>query len=106
MTIRPVDMQTLIPKIPELQKARNAETEIEKNNLHINIQKEQLQQEKMTKQVIETEKNHGAKITREKENKKKKDKQEKNHKNNSSEDKDNQVEKSKGKALTRIDIRI
>lgn len=106
MTIRPVDLQTMIPKLPEVQKARSAESELEKNNLNINIHKEQQLQEKNTKQVIETKKSSGGRIEREKQQKDKQGKQEKKHKDDHTEDKDEQVKESKGKALTKIDIRI
>lgn len=39
MTMRPVDLQTTIPKLPEIQKVKSSEIELEKNNLNINIQK-------------------------------------------------------------------
>ena len=106
MTIRPVDLQTMIPKLPEVQKARNVESELEKNNLNINIHKDQLQQEKNTKQVIETKKSSGARIDREGQKKENQGKQEKEHKDGHAEDKNEQVKESKGKSLTKIDIRI
>lgn len=106
MTIRPVDLQTMIPKIPEVQKERNIESELGKNNLNINIHKEQLKQEKITKQVVETEKNHGARIDREKQQKEKHSKQGKRNKDNQAEEEEAPARNTKGKTLTQIDIRI
>ena len=106
MTIRPVDLQTMIPKLPEVQKARNAESEMEKNNLNINIHKEQQQQEKNTKQVIETKKTKGSRIDREGQQKGRQGKQEKGHRDDVAEDKDGHDKKTKGEFLTKIDIRI
>ena len=62
MSLRPVDLQTIIPKLPEVQKAKNAENELEKNNLSINMHKEQQQQDKNTQQIIETKKAQEARI--------------------------------------------
>ena len=106
MTIRPVDLQTMIPKLPELQKARNVESEQEKVNLNINMHKEQQQQEKNTKQVIETKKTQGTKVDREGHQKGKQSRQEKERNDEQTEEKDVQFKESKGKALTKIDIRI
>lgn len=106
MAIRPVDLQTMIPKLPEVQKARNVESELEKNNLNINIHKDQLQLEKNTKQVIGTKKSSGARIDREGQKKEGQGKQEKEHKEGRAEGKDEQAKKFKGKSLTKIDIRI
>ena len=106
MTIRPVDLQTMIPKLPELQKARNVENEIEKNNLNINIHKEQQQQEKNAKHVTETKRAGGSKIDREGKHNGGKSKQEKEHKEDLSEDKGGHGKETKGEFLTKIDIRI
>ena len=106
MTIRPVDLQTMIPKLPEVQKARNLESELEKNNLNINMHKEQQQQEKNSKQVIETKKTHGAKVDRERQQKGRQSGHEKGSKDGQTEEKDAQLKESKGKILTKIDIRI
>ncbi|MHB1392461.1 MAG: hypothetical protein ACYCYE_05145 [Clostridia bacterium] len=106
MTIRPVDLQTMIPKLPEVQKARNLESELEKNNLNISIHKEQQNQEKNKKQVVETKKAHGAKVDREGQQKGKHNSQEREHKGGQAEEKDQHINESKGKHLTKIDIRI
>lgn len=106
MTIRPVDMQTMIPKLPEVQKARNAENEIEKNNLNINIHKEQQHQEKNTKQVIAAKKSQGLSISREGQQKGRQGKQEKKHRDGLAEEKDSHSKENKGEFLTKIDIRI
>ncbi|HYF83025.1 MAG TPA: hypothetical protein VEB00_08365 [Clostridia bacterium] len=106
MTIRPVDLQTMIPKLPELQKARNIESEQEKSNLNINIHKEQQQQEKNTKQVIETKKAQGKKVDREGQQKEKQSGHEKERRDGQPGEKDVQLKESKGRSLTKIDIRI
>lgn len=106
MTIRPIDLQTMIPKLPEVQKARSVESELEKNNLNINIHKEQQQNEKNTKQVIETKKAHGAKVDREGSKKEKQGKQESGHKDGHADENEQQSKDFKGRSLTKIDIRI
>jgi hypothetical protein len=106
MTIRPVDLQTMIPKLPELQKARSLESELEKNNLNINIHKDQQQNEKNTKQVIQTKKPSGGKVERDKQDKQKQGRQESGKKDQGSEKKEEQEKQEKGRILTRIDIRI
>lgn len=106
MTIRPVDLQTMIPKLPEVQKARNAENELEKNNLNINIHKEQQQHEKNTKQVVEKDKVHGVKVDREGHQQGQQSGQEKEHKDGQAEDKEEQAKETTVKHMTTIDIRI
>ena len=106
MTIRPVDLQTMIPKLPEVQKAKNAESELGKNNLNINIHKEQQKQEKNTKQVIETKKPHEARIDKDGQQKKRQGRQEKHNKEDQAKDSDGHDKDNKGKYLTKIDIRI
>ena len=106
MTIRPVDLQTMIPKLPEVQKARNLESELEKSNLNINMHKEQQQQEKNSKQVIETKKTSGAKVDRERQQKGRQSGNKKESKDGQTEERDAQSKESKGKFLTKIDIRI
>jgi len=106
MTMRPVDMQTIIPKLPEVQKAKIIESELEKNNLNINIHKEQQQQEKKTKQVVETKKAQEARINKDGRQNKRQGEHEKEHKEGQAEDNAGHDKDNKGKSLTRIDIRI
>jgi hypothetical protein len=106
MTIRPVDLQTMIPKIPEVQKAKNLETELQKNNLNINIHKEQQQQEKNTQKVVKTKETQESRINKDGRQKNKQGKQEKKQKESQTEDNYEKNNESKGKSLTRIDIRI
>jgi hypothetical protein len=106
MTIRPVDLQTMIPKIPEVQKAKNSESELQKNNLNINIHKEQQLQEKNTQQVVKTKEAQKSRIDKDGRQKNKQSKQEKKQKENQAEDNNVNNNEHKGKSLTRIDIRI
>ncbi|HOE56590.1 MAG TPA: hypothetical protein PLL98_01520 [Bacillota bacterium] len=106
MTIRPVDLQTIIPKLPEIQKAKNAENGLEKNNLNINIHKEQQQQEKNTRQVVEAKKPHEARINRDGQQKKRQGKQEKQSREDQTKENDGNDKEDKGKYLSKIDIRI
>jgi hypothetical protein len=106
MSMRPVDLQTMIPKLPEVQKAKSAEIELEKNNLNINIQKEQQQQEKNTKQVTETKKAWEAKINKDGKQNKGQGNREKEHKKGQPENDEEHYKNNKKDAPTRIDIRI
>ncbi len=108
MSIRPVDIQTLIPKLPEVQKAKNVESETAKNNFNINLHKEQQQHEKDTKQVTETKKSLGKRIDRERQEKEKRGKQqEKEQKKELAEEENNKGKKTKEEpGRRRIDIRI
>jgi len=106
MTIRPVDLQTMIPKLPELQKVKSAESELERNNLNINIHKEQQQHDKETRQVTMTKKAEGSKIERDKQQKENTGKQQKNRKGKDDEEKDGQQSEKKAEAHKSIDIRI
>lgn len=106
MTIRPVDLQTLIPKLPEVQKAKNAELEAEKNSLNINIHKEQQQQEKNTKQVVETKKTEGKRINRDGQKKEKQGRQEGGNKSGHSDEAEEKPKEDKAFIRHKIDIRI
>lgn len=106
MTIRPVDLQTLIPKLPELQKAKSAENELEKNNLNINMHKEQELHEKDTRQVTMTKKTEGSKVEREKQQKDRQGRQQKSRKESDAKEKDAQDRQKKAETRKSIDIRI
>jgi hypothetical protein len=106
MSIRPVDLQTLFPKIPEVQKTRNMESELEKSNLNINIHKEQQQLEKNTKQVVETKKTEGSKVTRDGSRKDKRNKQGSERKNGHDENHTEKGNEAVVKSSGKIDIRI
>ncbi|MGE5631765.1 MAG: hypothetical protein ACM3TR_11790 [Caulobacteraceae bacterium] len=105
MPIRPIDLQTLIPKIPEVQKAKSVESDNSKINININIQKEQQQNEKNTKQVVETKKAFEAKIRREDQRKGGQGKQERKENDSGDETADGK-KKEKQSKITTIDIRI
>ena len=106
MPIRPVDLQTMLPKLPEVQKAKSVESDIEKNNLNINIHKDQQKLEKNTKQVVEAKKAHEARVDKDGQQKKRQGKQEKQNREDQTKDNDGHDKDSKGKYLTKIDIRI
>lgn len=106
MTIRPVDLQTLIPKLPEVQKAKSAEAEAEKNSLSINIHKEQQQQERNTKQVVETKKTEGTRINRDDQKKEKQGRQQGRSMGDHSGEKEEKPKEEKAFVRQKIDIRI
>ncbi|MDD3704553.1 MAG: hypothetical protein PHC45_00590 [Clostridiaceae bacterium] len=106
MTMRPVDLQTTIPKLPEVQKVKNAEIELEKNNLNINIHKEQQQNEQNTKHVVETKKAQEARINKDDRHNKGQGNQKDEHKGNQPEDNEDHNKNNNRNPQTRIDIRI
>ncbi len=106
MSLRPVDLQTIIPKLPEMQKAKNAENELEKNNLSINMHKEQQQQDKNTQQIIETKKAQEARINKDGKQNRGQGDQKGEHKESQPEDNEDQEKKKNRNQMTRIDIRI
>lgn len=104
MPIRSIDLQTMIPKLPEVQKARSVEAETPQNNSNINLHKEQVQNEKNLKQVYKKDKTSGTRINRDQG----KGKQQQEQKEKDDEE-DRQKEKEKGgmpRPKTKIDIRI
>lgn len=106
MSMRPVDLQTIIPKLPEVQKIKNAENDLEKNNLNINIQKEQRQNEQNTRQIIEAKKAQEARVNKDgKQNRRQGDKKGR-QKEGQSEGNDVREENKKMNPIARIDIRI
>ncbi|HOS68773.1 MAG TPA: hypothetical protein PLG67_03510 [Bacillota bacterium] len=106
MSIRPVDLQTIIPKLPEVQKAKNAENELEKNNLSINMHKEQQQQDKNTQQIVETKKAQESRINKDGKQNRGQEEQKGEHKDRHHEDNEDSEKKKSSNPLTRIDIRI
>ena len=106
MTIRPIDLQTMLPKLPEVQKARTVESEAEKVNLNINMHKEQQQQDIKTKQVVETKKTQGTRVDREGQQKNKQSRQENKKKKEHADERENHLKEGKRTVLPKIDIRI
>ena len=106
MSLRPVDLQTIIPKLPEVQKAKNAENELEKNNLSINMHKEQQQQDKNTQQIIETKKAQEARINKDGKQNRGQGDQKGEHKDSQPEENEDHGKKKNRNPMTRIDIRI
>lgn len=96
MSMRPVDFQTIIPKLPEIHKSKSAENELVKNNLNINIQKEQQQYVQNTRQVVEANKAQEARINKDEKQKKRQRNQKDGHKEGQPEDKDRHDKKIKG----------
>jgi hypothetical protein len=96
MSIRSIDLQVMIPKTPEVQKAKSVEAENPINNNFINIQKEQQASKDKLKQVYGKDKAEGNKVDREKQNKNQ----------NRNRDQNQEREKKKNKTGFRIDIKI
>ncbi len=101
MAIRPIDMQTIIPKTPEIQKIKSAEPQNQYNNQLINMQKDQQQTQKTLKQVNETKKAEKGRVERDNKNSDKKNKN-----NNKKKDEESSENTEKKQSGTRIDIRI
>lgn len=97
MPIRSIDYQTIIPKAPEVQKIKHAETQNQQNNSAINMHKQQEQNERNLKKVNETKKAFEGKIKRD--NPKKQQK-------NSSDQNEEQENKKKKEQRQSIDIRV
>ncbi|MPN57459.1 hypothetical protein SDC9_205153 [bioreactor metagenome] len=110
MSIRTIDFQTIIPKSPEIQKIKNAENETQRNNLNIDIHKNQEQSDKKLKQVNGSQESYKTRIKDE--NDKEKGKNQSNYKReenkNSKHDLDKQDKEKNIKLHARnsIDIRI
>lgn len=106
MPIRSIDLQTLIPKMPEVQKVKSVEAETPGNNINISIHKDQEQMEKNLKQVNKKERPSDIRINNDREKKKQgqdeKDKEEKN----GDAPQDGKEKGRDAKPKTRIDIRI
>lgn len=100
MPIRPIDLQTMIPKLPEVQKAKEVENNNPKINIAINIHKEQEKNVRKTKKVNEAEKAYNKRISRE-DKEKDKDRQGKREKRE-----ENKKDKQDFNTNKRIDIRI
>lgn len=95
MSIRSIDYQTIIPKAPEVQKIKHAESQNPQNNSAINMHKQQEQNQKDLKRVNDVKKTYDGKINRD--NPQKEQKQNKD---------DDEQEKKKQKNKQSIDIRI
>lgn len=100
MPIRSIDLQTMIPKTQEVQKIKSSELEVPKNNIDINIHKDQQQNQQKLQQVKKKEKVYEAKIN--KDQQKKKNQEQNKDKNNDHEKEDEASENTRKK----IDIRI
>ena len=110
MSIRSVDFQTIIPKTPEVQRIKHAETENEKINAQINIHKDAEIHNKSLKQVNKSDKPHEARINKDdkkqksqgnKDNKNDEHSGKQNNKSNDEKNKNNNIE-----LVSKIDIRI
>ena len=104
MSIKSIDFQLLIPKAPEIHKAKQLEINNERSNAHIANLKNMENQDKLLKQVNKSDKLYNARINKD------------DQRNNSKEHERNKrnKRKSKGKAgssmdqerSSKIDIRI
>lgn len=101
MSIRSIDIQTMVPKTLDVQKVKSAEAHNPNNNQMINVHKEQQQHQQNLKQVNHTDKPYNAKIDKEKEKNNKKNKK----KSKKEKDDENDDNKEK-KIMTKIDILI
>lgn len=106
MAIKPIELQTIIPKVTELQRTKSAESEMEKSNLSVGMHQEQRKHDQEVILVIHTKKSEGSKIDR---NEQKKEKQGKQKKRQNEEKNGEDGERGKHEqheASHRIDIKI
>jgi len=106
MPIRPVDLQTMIPKLPEVQKARSAEYDNSKNSFSINMQKEQQKFEVKTKKVNETKGSENPRIDREGKQKNRQQGNKKSSKEDEGQPEGGKQPKEAPRKKNTIDIRI
>ncbi len=106
MTIKPIELQTMIPKVTEIQRTRSAENELEKSNLSVGMHQEQRKHEQEVTLVIHTKKSEGSKIDRNEQKKEKQGKQKKRQSNGQNSDNDEKSKHEQAEAKHRIDIKI
>ena len=103
MSIRPVDMNVVIPKTPEVQKAKSVEAENPMNNNLINLHQEQHNNEQKQIQVNKKENPEAIKI---KDDRQKRENNKDNKKKEQTEEEARKEEENKHKPKTSIDIKI
>jgi hypothetical protein len=106
MTIKPIELQTIIPKVTELQRAKTAESELEKSSLSVGMHQDQQKHDQEVILVIHTKKSEGSKIDRNEQKKEKQGKQKKrqNEEKNSGNGENGKHEQHE--TSHRIDIKI
>lgn len=105
MSIKSIDFQMLIPRTPEMHKAKQLEINNEKSNAHIINLKSMENQDKSLKQVNKSDKLFDARINKDgkQNNPGENDRNRKNKKNNSKEKTNLVMNKER---QSKIDIRI
>lgn len=106
MTIKPIELQTIIPKVTELQRTKSAESELEKSSLSVGMHQEQRKHDQEVILVIHTKKSEGSRIDRNEEKKEKQGKKKKRQ--NEEKDRENEEKSRHEQPETshRIDIKI
>lgn len=99
MSIRSIDLQTLIPKTPEVQKIKSTEFEIPHNNINASIQSSQQQIQKDLKKVNQSPKGADVKINKERD-KNSNNKKKKQEKKNNKEQAENDI------SIVRFDVKV
>lgn len=103
MSIRPIELQTIIPKVTELQRTKAAENELEKSSLSVAVHQEQRKHDQEVILVIHTKKSEGSRIVRDEQKKEKQGKQKKKQNDGKDGEKNKQEHPE---AIHRIDIKI
>ena len=106
MTIKPIELQTIIPKVTELQRAKAAESELEKSNLSVGMHQEQRKHDQEVILVIHTKKSEGSRIDRNEQKKEKQGKQKKRQNEGKSGENSESGRQEQPGANHRIDIKI
>lgn len=107
MSIKSIDFQMLIPRTPEMHKAKQLEINNEKSNAHIINLKNIENQDKLLKQVSKSDKLFDARINKDgrQSNPKEHERNKKNKKNNSKEKTKTDLSVNQERQ-SKIDIRI
>lgn len=106
MTIKPIELQTIIPKVTELQRTRAAESELEKSSLSVGMHQEQRKHDQEVILVIHTKKSEGSKIDRNEPKKEKQGKQKKRQGEGKNGENGERGKHDQSEANHRIDIKI
>lgn len=69
MSIRSVDLQVLLPKVPEIQKIKHIENETLKNNQQINITQDSMKKTEDLKRISKSDKAYKLAINKDERNK-------------------------------------
>jgi len=105
MSIRSVDLQVLLPKVPEIQKAKNIEYETLKNNQQINITQDSMKKTEDLKRINQSDKAYKLAINKDERNRNGKNKNERDRRKDDGKKDKNEKENKYFKG-SKIDIRI